>query len=162
MRTRADRDGDRWVVNGAKTWSTFAFAADYALCLARAQRRRRRIALHQRPRRTADETQTRLPRHRAEVRPPGRGRSPRHGRRNPRAGHRTDPTRRPGLGRHRGRPPAHGPAGPEPREPGPPRAWEHGNRTPPPVPTGRPPRPIGFPGRHGRPVPQAPATGSIR
>ncbi len=33
--TRADRQGDRWVLNGAKTWSTSAFAADYALCLAR-------------------------------------------------------------------------------------------------------------------------------
>lgn len=33
--TRAERRGDRWVLNGAKTWSTFAFAADYGLCLAR-------------------------------------------------------------------------------------------------------------------------------
>lgn len=33
--TRADRDGDTWVINGAKTWSTSAYAADYALCLAR-------------------------------------------------------------------------------------------------------------------------------
>jgi alkylation response protein AidB-like acyl-CoA dehydrogenase len=33
--TRADRRGDRWVINGAKTWSTSAFAADYGLCLAR-------------------------------------------------------------------------------------------------------------------------------
>jgi len=33
--TRADRDGDTWVVNGAKTWSTSAFAADYGLLLAR-------------------------------------------------------------------------------------------------------------------------------
>jgi alkylation response protein AidB-like acyl-CoA dehydrogenase len=33
--TRAERDGNRWVLNGAKTWSTSAFAADYALCLAR-------------------------------------------------------------------------------------------------------------------------------
>ncbi|MGH3968110.1 MAG: acyl-CoA dehydrogenase family protein [Mycobacterium sp.] len=33
--TRADPDGDRWVINGAKTWSTSAFAADYGLCLAR-------------------------------------------------------------------------------------------------------------------------------
>ena len=33
--TRAERRGDRWVVNGAKTWSTGAFAADYGLCLAR-------------------------------------------------------------------------------------------------------------------------------
>ena len=33
--TRADRRGDKWVVNGAKTWSTSAFAADYGLMLAR-------------------------------------------------------------------------------------------------------------------------------
>jgi alkylation response protein AidB-like acyl-CoA dehydrogenase len=33
--TRADRRGDTWVVNGAKTWSTSAFAADYGLMLAR-------------------------------------------------------------------------------------------------------------------------------
>lgn len=33
--TRADRVGDRWVINGAKTWSSSAFAADYGLCLAR-------------------------------------------------------------------------------------------------------------------------------
>lgn len=33
--TRADRRGDTWIVNGAKTWSTSAFAADYGLMLAR-------------------------------------------------------------------------------------------------------------------------------
>ncbi|UGQ11938.1 acyl-CoA dehydrogenase family protein [Yinghuangia sp. ASG 101] len=33
--TRAERDGDGWVINGAKTWSTSAYAADYGLCLAR-------------------------------------------------------------------------------------------------------------------------------
>src|ERR1700742_1587127 len=33
--TRAERDGDHWVLNGAKTWSTSAFGADYGLCLAR-------------------------------------------------------------------------------------------------------------------------------
>ncbi|WP_374025845.1 acyl-CoA dehydrogenase family protein [Mycobacterium sp. HNNTM2301] len=33
--TRADRKDGRWVINGAKTWSTWAFAADYGLCLAR-------------------------------------------------------------------------------------------------------------------------------
>jgi alkylation response protein AidB-like acyl-CoA dehydrogenase len=33
--TRAELDGDTWVINGAKTWSTSAYAADYALCLAR-------------------------------------------------------------------------------------------------------------------------------
>ena len=35
LMTRADRDGDEWVINGAKTWSTSAFAADYGLLLAR-------------------------------------------------------------------------------------------------------------------------------
>ncbi|MGZ4513532.1 MAG: acyl-CoA dehydrogenase family protein [Mycobacterium sp.] len=33
--TRADQRDERWVINGAKTWSTWAFAADYGLCLAR-------------------------------------------------------------------------------------------------------------------------------
>ena len=33
--TRADRRGDKWVINGSKTWTTAAFAADYGLCLAR-------------------------------------------------------------------------------------------------------------------------------
>ena len=33
--TRADHRGDKWVINGAKTWSTSAFAADYGLLLAR-------------------------------------------------------------------------------------------------------------------------------
>ncbi|GAB2993986.1 acyl-CoA dehydrogenase family protein [Mycobacterium bourgelatii] len=33
--TRAERDGQHWVINGAKTWSTSAFAADYGLLLAR-------------------------------------------------------------------------------------------------------------------------------
>ena len=33
--TRAERDGDGWVLNGAKIWSSGAYAADYALCLAR-------------------------------------------------------------------------------------------------------------------------------
>ncbi|MCW0191447.1 MAG: acyl-CoA dehydrogenase family protein [Rhodococcus sp.] len=33
--TRAERDGDEWILNGAKTWSTSAYAADWALCLAR-------------------------------------------------------------------------------------------------------------------------------
>jgi alkylation response protein AidB-like acyl-CoA dehydrogenase len=33
--TRADKVGDKWVINGAKTWSTSAFAADYGLLLAR-------------------------------------------------------------------------------------------------------------------------------
>jgi alkylation response protein AidB-like acyl-CoA dehydrogenase len=33
--TRAERDGDTWVINGTKTWSTSAFAADYGLLLVR-------------------------------------------------------------------------------------------------------------------------------
>jgi alkylation response protein AidB-like acyl-CoA dehydrogenase len=33
--TRADRVGNKWVVNGAKIWSSCAFAADYGLLLAR-------------------------------------------------------------------------------------------------------------------------------
>jgi alkylation response protein AidB-like acyl-CoA dehydrogenase len=33
--TRAERDGQDWIINGAKTWSTSAFAADYGLLLAR-------------------------------------------------------------------------------------------------------------------------------
>ena len=33
--TRADRVDGKWVVNGAKTWSTSAFAGDYGLLLAR-------------------------------------------------------------------------------------------------------------------------------
>lgn len=33
--TRADRDGDRWILNGAKIWSSGAFYADYGMCLAR-------------------------------------------------------------------------------------------------------------------------------
>ncbi|MCW2523413.1 MAG: acyl-CoA dehydrogenase [Frankiales bacterium] len=33
--TRAERDGDVFMLNGAKTWSTSAYAADYGLCLAR-------------------------------------------------------------------------------------------------------------------------------
>ncbi|WP_166904452.1 acyl-CoA dehydrogenase family protein [Mycobacterium sp. DL440] len=33
--TRAELKGDTWIINGAKTWSTSAFAADYGLMLAR-------------------------------------------------------------------------------------------------------------------------------
>jgi len=35
IRTRATRDGDAWIVNGAKVWSSFAHLADWGLCLAR-------------------------------------------------------------------------------------------------------------------------------
>jgi len=34
-RTRATRDGDQWVLNGQKIWSTFAHLADWGMCLAR-------------------------------------------------------------------------------------------------------------------------------
>jgi alkylation response protein AidB-like acyl-CoA dehydrogenase len=34
-RTRATRDGDEWVLNGQKIWSTYAHLADWGLCLAR-------------------------------------------------------------------------------------------------------------------------------
>jgi alkylation response protein AidB-like acyl-CoA dehydrogenase len=33
--TRAERDGDVFRINGAKTWSTSAYAADFGLCLTR-------------------------------------------------------------------------------------------------------------------------------
>jgi alkylation response protein AidB-like acyl-CoA dehydrogenase len=33
--SRADRDGDQWILNGAKVWTTGAESADYGLCLAR-------------------------------------------------------------------------------------------------------------------------------
>jgi alkylation response protein AidB-like acyl-CoA dehydrogenase len=33
--TRADRDGDVWILNGSKIWSSAAHASDYAMCLAR-------------------------------------------------------------------------------------------------------------------------------
>ncbi|MGW6421541.1 acyl-CoA dehydrogenase family protein [Nocardia sp. NPDC055053] len=35
LTSRADRDGDRWILNGSKIWSSGAYAADYGLCLAR-------------------------------------------------------------------------------------------------------------------------------
>jgi len=33
--TRADRDGDLFILNGSKIWSSAAFASDYAMCLTR-------------------------------------------------------------------------------------------------------------------------------
>jgi alkylation response protein AidB-like acyl-CoA dehydrogenase len=35
VQTRATRDGDAWVVNGAKVWSSWAHLCDWGLCLAR-------------------------------------------------------------------------------------------------------------------------------
>ncbi len=35
IRTTARRDGDTWVINGSKIWSTGAHHADWAMCLAR-------------------------------------------------------------------------------------------------------------------------------
>jgi alkylation response protein AidB-like acyl-CoA dehydrogenase len=35
IRTRAVRDGDHWMLNGSKIWSSGAYYADWAMCLAR-------------------------------------------------------------------------------------------------------------------------------
>jgi len=35
IRTRALRDGDHWILNGSKIWSSGAYYADWAMCLAR-------------------------------------------------------------------------------------------------------------------------------
>jgi alkylation response protein AidB-like acyl-CoA dehydrogenase len=35
VQTRATRDGDRWILNGSKIWSSGAYYADYGMCLAR-------------------------------------------------------------------------------------------------------------------------------
>lgn len=35
IRTRAVRDGDRWIITGSKIWSSGAYLADWAMCLAR-------------------------------------------------------------------------------------------------------------------------------
>lgn len=35
IRTSATRDGDHWIIRGSKIWSTGAYYADFAMCLAR-------------------------------------------------------------------------------------------------------------------------------
>jgi alkylation response protein AidB-like acyl-CoA dehydrogenase len=35
IRTRATRDGDSWILNGSKVWTSFGHLADWGLCLAR-------------------------------------------------------------------------------------------------------------------------------
>jgi len=35
LTTRADRDGDRWIINGQKVWSSMAHESDYGMLLAR-------------------------------------------------------------------------------------------------------------------------------
>ena len=35
LATRATRDGDEWIIDGQKVWTTWAHVSDYAICLAR-------------------------------------------------------------------------------------------------------------------------------
>jgi alkylation response protein AidB-like acyl-CoA dehydrogenase len=35
VRTHASREGDKWILNGSKIWSSGAYYADYGMCLAR-------------------------------------------------------------------------------------------------------------------------------
>ena len=37
LATRAERDGDEWVLSGQKVWSTWAHHSDFAICLARTE-----------------------------------------------------------------------------------------------------------------------------
>ncbi len=42
LRTRADRDGDAYIVNGEKTWTSWAHIADWMFCLVRTEETDRR------------------------------------------------------------------------------------------------------------------------
>ena len=35
LQTKAERDGDEWVINGQKVWTTLAHLSDYGICIAR-------------------------------------------------------------------------------------------------------------------------------
>jgi len=35
LQTRAERDGDEWIINGQKVWTTLAHLSDYGICIAR-------------------------------------------------------------------------------------------------------------------------------
>lgn len=35
LRTKAERDGDRWIINGQKVWSSWAHVSDYGILIAR-------------------------------------------------------------------------------------------------------------------------------
>ena len=35
LQTKAELDGDEWIINGQKVWTTLAHKSDYGLCVAR-------------------------------------------------------------------------------------------------------------------------------